>query len=87
MASWQARAARYFIRKRVRPAFGDMRDLMRVRKVMGEQGSFTAEDVEQVFTRVFDAVGYGRAIGRDVLADVVLVRELVHHGRIARVWV
>ena len=59
----------------------------RVRKVMGEQGSFTAEDVEQVFTRVFDAVGYGRAIGRDVLADVVLVRELVHHGRIARVWV
>jgi hypothetical protein len=59
----------------------------RVRKVMGEQGSFTAEDVEQVFTRVFDAVGYGRAIDRDVLADVVLVRELVHHGRIARVWV
>ena len=36
MASWQARAARYFIRKRVRPAFGDMRDLMRVRKVMGQ---------------------------------------------------
>ncbi len=36
MASWQARIARYFIRKRVRPAFGDMRDLMRVRKVMGQ---------------------------------------------------
>jgi cation diffusion facilitator CzcD-associated flavoprotein CzcO/acetyl esterase/lipase len=35
MASWQARAARYVIRKRVRPALGDMRDLMRVRKVMG----------------------------------------------------
>ena len=35
MASWQARAARYVIRKRVRPALGDMSDLMRVRKVMG----------------------------------------------------
>ena len=36
MASWQARVARYVIRKRVRPALGDMRDLMRVRKVMGQ---------------------------------------------------
>ncbi|MFL6682599.1 MAG: alpha/beta hydrolase fold domain-containing protein, partial [Burkholderiaceae bacterium] len=36
MASWQARIARYVIRKRLRPAFGDMRDLMRVRKVMGQ---------------------------------------------------
>ena len=36
MASWQARIARTLIRKRVRPALGDMRDLMRVRKVMGE---------------------------------------------------
>jgi hypothetical protein len=59
----------------------------RVREVMGEQGSFTAEDVERVFTRVFDAVGHGRAIERDAVADVVLVRELVHHGRVSRVWV
>ncbi len=36
MASWQARVARYVIRRRVRPALGDMRDLMRVRKVMGQ---------------------------------------------------
>ena len=35
MASWQAHAARYLIRKRIRPALGDMTDLMRVRKVMG----------------------------------------------------
>jgi cation diffusion facilitator CzcD-associated flavoprotein CzcO/acetyl esterase/lipase len=34
MASWQARVARYLVRKRVRPALGDMSDLMRVRKVM-----------------------------------------------------
>ncbi|MEP6502953.1 MAG: alpha/beta hydrolase fold domain-containing protein [Betaproteobacteria bacterium] len=36
MASWQARIARYIIRKRVRPALDDMRDLMRVRKVMNQ---------------------------------------------------
>jgi hypothetical protein len=59
----------------------------RVREVMGEQGSFTAEDVEQVFSRVFDAVGRGRAIERHDVADVVLVRELVHHGRVSRVSV
>ena len=34
MASWQARLARRIVRKRVRPALGDMTDLMRVRKVM-----------------------------------------------------
>lgn len=73
----------------------------RVRELMGEQGRFTAADVEQAFTRVFDAVGHGRAIdpngvGDVVLvreldpngvADVVLVRELVHHGTVSRVWV
>jgi cation diffusion facilitator CzcD-associated flavoprotein CzcO/acetyl esterase/lipase len=36
MASWQARVARTIVRKRMRPALGDMRDLMRVRKVMGQ---------------------------------------------------
>ena len=36
MASWQARLARRIVRKRVRPALGDMSDLMRVRKVMGQ---------------------------------------------------
>ncbi len=36
MASWQARVARFIVRKRVRPALGDMSDLMRVRKVMSE---------------------------------------------------
>ncbi len=36
MASWQARVARYLVRKRLRPALGDMTDLMRVRRVMGQ---------------------------------------------------
>lgn len=57
------------------------------RKVMGEQDSFTNADVEQVFTSVFDAVGHGRSIDRHGSADVVLVRELVHHGRLSSVWI
>ena len=36
MASWQARVARFVIRRRIRPALGDMSDLMHVRKVMGD---------------------------------------------------
>jgi acetyl esterase/lipase len=36
MASWQARVARYIVRKRVRPALGDMRDLLHARKVFGQ---------------------------------------------------
>ena len=58
-----------------------------MREELGEQSSFTAADVEQVFTRVFDAVGHGRAIDKHRVADVVMVRELVHHGRVSRVWV
>jgi hypothetical protein len=59
----------------------------RLRKAMGEQAGFTPDDVEQEFTRVFDAVGHGRAIDRHAVADVVLIRELVHHGMLSRVWV
>jgi cation diffusion facilitator CzcD-associated flavoprotein CzcO/acetyl esterase/lipase len=36
MASWQARVARYIVRKRVRPALGDMSSVARVRKVFGQ---------------------------------------------------
>ncbi len=35
-ASWQARVARHVVRKRVRPALGDMRDVLHVRKVFGQ---------------------------------------------------
>ena len=35
-ASWQAKIARTVVRKRIRPALGDMRDLLRVRKIMGQ---------------------------------------------------
>ena len=36
MASWQARIARYVVRKRVRPALGDMSDIARVRRVFDD---------------------------------------------------
>jgi hypothetical protein len=43
-------------------------------RTMGAQACFTAADVEQVLTRMFDAVGHGKAIERNAVADVVLVR-------------
>lgn len=59
----------------------------RVRRLLGEQARFRATDVEQGFTRVFDAVAHGRALDRNSAADVVLLRELVHHGRLSRIRV
>jgi cation diffusion facilitator CzcD-associated flavoprotein CzcO/acetyl esterase/lipase len=35
MSSWQAKLATFIVRKRVRPALGDMRDIARVRKAFG----------------------------------------------------
>jgi hypothetical protein len=52
----------------------------RVRRNLGEQASFTAAEVEHAFNRFHDAVAHGRAIHRDGAADVVLLRELAHHG-------
>jgi hypothetical protein len=34
MASWQARLAAFFVRRRIKPALGDMRDVARVRKLL-----------------------------------------------------
>ena len=64
---------------RVRDATG------RVRAALGDQASFTTEQVEQAFNRAFDAVAHGRPIDPESVADVVLLRELAHHGRLARV--
>jgi len=67
MASWQARVARYLVRKRVRPALGDMRDLMRVRKVMA-----TALPALEGVTYTRGALGGvpGEWIERDGIADI-----------------
>ena len=67
MASWQARVARTIIRKRVRPALGDMRDLLRVRKVMG-QALPPPKGVR--YTRATLAGVPGEWVERDGAADI-----------------
>ena len=57
----------------------------RVRGSVGGPSSLTPEQVEQAFNRVFDAVAHGRPIEPESVADVVLLRELAHHGKLARV--
>ncbi|QRR32440.1 hypothetical protein JNX00_12140 [Hydrogenophaga sp. YM1] len=42
-------------------------------------------DVEQVFTRAADDIAFGRPMDRVLLAGLVLLRELVHHGALSRV--
>lgn len=64
---------------RVRGATG------RVRAALGDPSSLTPEQVEQAFNRAFDAVAHGRPIDPASVADVVLLRELVHHGGLSRV--
>jgi len=64
---------------RVRDATG------RVRGNLGDPSSLTSGQVEQAFDRVFDAVAHGRSIEPENVADVVLLRELAHHGKLARV--
>jgi hypothetical protein len=55
----------------------------RVRGMLGASASFTLAEVEQAFTRAYDAVAHGRAVSRGGVADVVLLRELAHHGRLS----
>ena len=58
---------------------------VRLRGRLGSGASLTPAEVEHAFSRAFDDVAFGRPIPRDVLADLVLVRELVHHGRVITV--
>jgi hypothetical protein len=57
----------------------------RLRRSLGEPSSFTSEAIEQAFNRAFDAVAHGRPIEPESVADVVLLREVAHHGRLSRV--
>jgi hypothetical protein len=57
----------------------------RLRGMLGESASFTLAEVEQAFSRAHDAVAHGRAASRGGVADVVLLRELAHHGRLSRI--
>lgn len=65
---------------RVRDATG------RIRSRLGAQSSFTTAEVEEAFTRTFDALAYAPPADRDYVADLVLLRELAHHGRLSRIF-
>ena len=60
-------------------------DTGRVRRCLGDQASFTTNEVEDAFNRVHDAVVRAKAVDRDSVADAVLLRELAHHARLRRV--
>ncbi|MGE4243931.1 hypothetical protein [Ramlibacter sp.] len=51
----------------------------------GSDASVTPEQVECVFNRVVDDVAAGRAAQRDAVADLVVLRELIHHGALTAV--
>ncbi len=57
----------------------------RVQEALGGRTSLNLHEIEQVFTRAHDAVAHGRPAARDAVADVVLLRELAHHGMLARI--
>jgi hypothetical protein len=52
----------------------------RLRDRLGAGSRLTPDDVEIAFTRAFDDVAFARPIDRLLVADMVLLRELVHHG-------
>lgn len=57
----------------------------RLRDRLGAHATFTPEAVERAFSAVVDDVAFGRPIARDVVAHLVLLRELVHHGALSSI--
>lgn len=57
----------------------------RVREHFGGHASLTLDDVERAFSRVVDGVAFQRVIDREFVADLVLLRELMHHGALPRI--
>lgn len=57
----------------------------RIRRSLGAMASCTVDQVEQAFNRAHDTVVHARVADRDSVADVVLLRELAHHGRLSRI--
>ena len=57
----------------------------RLRRGLGDAASFTPEEIERAFSHAFDDVGFSRPLDPGYLADIVLLRELVHHGALTRV--
>jgi hypothetical protein len=57
----------------------------RLRRHFGALAAPTPVEVEQVFSRAVDDVAFGRAIDAALFADILMLRELVHHGAISRI--
>lgn len=60
-------------------------DAGRLRAGMGGAQSLTSDEVERAFSCAVDDATRGRAISADFVADLLLLRELVHHGKVTRV--
>ena len=59
----------------------------RVRASLPAAALSSQADVELAFTRAFDAVAFGRPVERELVGDLVVLRELVHHANVTRVAV
>lgn len=59
--------------------------LGRLRAGLGMAELLTPDDVERAFSAAVDDVGRGREISVEFVADLLLLRELVHHGAVRRV--
>lgn len=59
----------------------------RLRDRLGSGASLAPEEVEAVFSGAVDEVVAGRPLSPHVVADVVLLRELAHHGALIGVRV
>lgn len=57
----------------------------RLRDRLGADAILTPEKVERAFSGAVDDVVFGRPIARDLVADMVLLREQVHHGGLSRI--
>jgi hypothetical protein len=63
----------------VRDASGELRQFFFAPTVL------EPADIERAFTRAADDVAFGRPMSRSLLAGLVILRELVHHGALSRV--
>ena len=57
----------------------------RLRSRFSEHAPYSVEQVEQAFTNVHYEVVRGQTHDSDGVADIVLLRELAHHGRLSGV--
>ena len=56
-----------------------------LRSRFSEHEPYAVEQVEQAFTNVHDEVVRGQTNDKNGVADIVLLRELAHHGRLSGV--